>query len=668
MNTSFQISNNLYLYILIIFFIFVYIFWLFKFVNKSKISKINKYSIIIFRTIATLIFILFIINLKINIKKTIVKKPIVAFVWDDSKSMGKAIEDDNYSKIIMNSEFYSFLNNQANIKHYYGHDKLTEINYNKINNIKYNGNYTNISNMLFSAIAKNSEDDLNSIILVSDGQSHYGKMIDNMKLKNDVKIHSIGIGKTENVNNIELVNLEKPNIIKENKEFSLKLNLKNKSKNNLNGVVKYRINNDKMQYFSDVNILGEREVVVEKKISALNIGEYKLSFYYVPEAEDTVILINDKQKISVNKSQFDIVFCYDIPSPDIKFMKLVLSENENYNLFNYNDWIKNNSMSNPDLIICYSNIKDNILMKDKNIPKFIFVNNDFQNIKNKKAKYIENFVLNEKYSFLFVDSLITKSVINWKKIPPVFWNGSKIVGDNILSEKETKISLMSWDEKNNSINCSITKMWRWKLSSYNKEWNGHYSKLINGMVKWLINNNQRKIINIEENIISINKYENIKIPININLTQNNIKDSLEVICMIYDDKNSELLRNYIPVNSEKIYFNYKPVIEGKFKLISQLVSNNVPLASDSVKLEVNKGNNEVFIGCDEYSLRKLSHNSNGIFVKLNNINLLHKLIHLKNIELFKNYYLISRTNIVLLILLLLVSIAEWIVRKQNGYL
>jgi len=161
LTTSIQISSNINLYIIISFFIIVYLFWLYKFLNNSKISKLNKYLIIIFRTMAFLILIIFLINLRINFRQVIMKKPNVVFVWDDSKSMEGIAKRSRYTENILNSKFYEHLNNRANIKHYYGHDELTKSSYREVSKLEFNGDHTNISNMLSLVIEKYSEKDLN---------------------------------------------------------------------------------------------------------------------------------------------------------------------------------------------------------------------------------------------------------------------------------------------------------------------------------------------------------------------------------------------------------------------------------------------------------------------------------------------------------------------------
>jgi len=676
LTTSIQISSNINLYIIISFFIIVYLFWLYKFLNNSKISKLNKYLIIIFRTMAFLILIIFLINLRINFRQVIMKKPNVVFVWDDSKSMEGIAKRSRYTENILNSKFYEHLNNRANIKHYYGHDELTKSSYREVSKLEFNGDHTNISNMLSLVIEKYSEKDLNSIFLVSDGQSHYGKLIEKFSTQGKAKIYSIGIGKTEISDKIKLVNMGKPSVIKEDERPLIKLNLRNNGKSEINGVIKYRINDNKTQNFSKVNILQERNAFIENRFPTLKKGEYNIKWYFTPEMNDTLILIDNKCNISVVKSKYDIVFCYEIPSPEIKFMKLALSKNLDYNLYNYGDWISENVNQYPDLIICFPDMKNDQSfnwLRNSDIPKILFVKNNFQNYKKfdkiSSPKYVGNYSINENFSFLLTEPSITKSFINWKKLPPVIWSGYKITGEIILSDRDTKIPLMSWEEKGNTIYLSITKLWRWKLASYNKEWSGHYSKLINGMAKWLINQNQRKIIDINKNIFKIDKYENVDIPIKLNLTQNNKKDSLKVICIIYDENDSELSRKYLIPNNEEINFNYKSKMEGNFTLISKLVVNEVSLGSDTARIKVSKNNEEVkYIGCDDIALKQLSSNNNGLFVKLSEVDSLEKNVHLEKQRLFNEYNFISRTNLILLILLFIVSIVEWIIRKQIGYL
>lgn len=643
---------------------------------NSKISKLSKYLLIVLRTIAFLIFVIFLINLRIDLKQIIMKKPNIAFLWDDSKSMGKNIDINKSFENILDSKFYEHVDSKANIKHFYGHDKIIESNYRKVKNMDFNGEYTNISNMLSSGVEKYSTKDLNSIFLVSDGQSHYGKTLDNILMEDNVKIFSIGVGKTKISDKIKLVNMKKPDIIKEDENPLIKLNLRNDGKNEVNGTIKYKIENKKIQNFDKVNILPERNIFVEGRFPNLKKGKYVVSWYFSPEGKDTLILIDNKNSINITKSKYNIVFCYEIPSPEIKFMKLALSENSDFNLYSNEEWIKKYKNSEPDLIICFPDMKNDRSyewLRNSNIPKILFVTNNYKNYRRfdkiNSPKYVEDYNINENFSFLLVEPSITKSFINWKKLPPVIWSGYKIKGEAILSEIDTEIPLMSWDEKSNTIYSSITKMWRWKLSAYNKEWSGHYSKLMNGMAKWLINLNQRKIINIEKNIFKIDKYENVNIQIELNLTQNNNKDSLKVICMLYDERNSELSRKYLIPQSEEINFNYKLKMEGNFTLISKLVANEVCLGSDTTIIKVSKSNKEErFIGCNDISLKKLSNNNNGIFVKSSAVDSLINKIHFQKKRTFKEYNFISRTNLILLILLFVLSIFEWILRKQNGYL
>lgn len=676
MTTSLQLSNSIYLYILVSFFVLIYFFWLYRFLKNSKISKLNRYLIIIFRTLAFLIFVIFLLNLKINIKKIVMEKPNIAFIWDDSKSMEKNIDIDRSFENILNSKFYENIDEEANIKHYFGHDKLTGSNYRRVKNIDFIGDHTNISNMLNSVVEKYSGKDLNSIFLVSDGQSHYGKILENILMQDNIKIFTIGIGKTKISDKIKLVNMGKPDIIKEGENPIIKLNLRNDGKNEIDGTIKYKIGNKKIRNFNKVNILQNRNIFVESRFPNLKKGNYIVSWYFSPKDKDTLILIDNKNSINVIKSKYNIVFCYEIPSPEIKFMKLALSENSDFNLYSDEKWIEKNENGEPDLIICFPDMQNDLSyewLKNSDIPKILFVTNDFKNYRKfdkiNSTKYIEDYNINENFSFLLTDPSITKSFINWKKLPPVIWSGYKIKGEMILSETNTEIPLMSWDKKSNTIYLSITKIWRWKLASYNKQWSGHYSKLINGMAKWLINLNQRKIINIEKNIFKIDKYENVNIPIKLNLTQNNEKDSLKVICILYDERNSELSRRYFSPQKEEINFNYKFKMEGNFTLISKLLANEIYLGSDTATIEVTKSNKEEkFIGCDDISMKILSNNNDGIFVKSSAIDSLINKIRLQKKRTFKEYNFISRTNLLLLILLFIVSIIEWIIRKQNGYL
>ncbi|MDA3871368.1 MAG: hypothetical protein PF551_03345, partial [Candidatus Marinimicrobia bacterium] len=106
-----------------------------------------------------------------------------------------------------------------------------------------------------------------------------------------------------------------------------------------------------------------------------------------------------------------------------------------------------------------------------------------------------------------------------------------------------------------------------------------------------------------------------------------------------------------------------------FTLISKLVVNEVSLGSDTARIKVSKNNEEVkYIGCDDIALKRLSSNNNGLFVKLSEVDSLEKNVHLEKQRSFNEYNFISRTNLILLILLFIVSIVEWIIRKQIGYL
>ncbi|MEA1986371.1 MAG: hypothetical protein U9N76_02625 [Candidatus Marinimicrobia bacterium] len=668
MDISIQTTNNIFIIFVAVLFTFTYIFWLYKFINKSVEKKTNRYLIIAFRTIAFLLLIAFLLNIQMNIRRTIMKKPTTVMIWDDSQSVGQTKNSNKIMQKVLDSDLYNLLDNETEVKHFIGHDEIFETNTRKVEKLKFAGDYTNISNMFSSLFSNIPNNKLNSIFLVSDGQSNFGKELGNYSSKNNTKIYSIGIGNIGENDKIKLIKITKLNPSKENDNIRIKLNLKNDGENEIAGRVSYQIDKGKILKFSDVNISKNRNVFIENEIKKLPQGNYNINWYYSAKDNDSLFLINNKFNLTIKKSIFDIVFCYDTPSPDIKFLKLAFSNNDNVKIYDANNYGKNQK---PDLIICFSDKKNNWL-KDEEIPKIIFVANSFTNLNNIKKlsspKYIENYKLNKNYSFLFTEASVHKSIINWKKLPPVLWSGYQIPGKIILADAKIEAPLITYEAKNNIIYFSISKMWRWKLASYNKEWEGHYSNFINGLLNWMININDRKLVKIDEKKYRIDKYEEVSIPIKTNLENIN-PDSLKLICEVYDENNSELYRKYFNLKTGKINFNYKTKIAGNYKLIAKLYSNNIFLDSDTANINVSKINKELkYIGCNKMVLEELASNNNGLFVILSEVDSLVNKIQFAKRQYLSEHNFIARSSIFLLVLMFIFSIAEWIIRKKLGYL
>ncbi len=528
-NISFSFSYNLFFFVLGIVGIFFLTYFSYK-ITIPAISNKLKYSLFILRFIALslLLFLIFepIVSLS---SKTKVQLKNLVFIDNSASIIGKdsSLNQNNVKTLISNlkanltsnTEFYQFGRNTS---------KLNE------DSLSFNEPLTNYYKIIDRI--KKEANNINSVILVSDGIINDGINPINSIEKLGIPFFTVPIGDTATFRDVSIQKIIHNDFVYSNTTSKIQVFIAN---NQLSG------NNTKISFFEN------NKLITTKDLTLSNSGIDKLEFEYTPQVTGDQKLTfsvseikldnnpyNNKfiEFINVLDSKINISILSTSPSSDVSFIVNTLKQNENYNvkllqqagsqtlngmnIYKELDSTKililtgfPSAFSNSELM---SKVKTLI---EKGTP-FFFINSvgtDLSKLKFfeqylpftikkeiKRSILVQPFIVNPIHSILASQG--ENTINQWNDLPPVYKTESEIIaksGSEIIAKTkvqniptESPLILTRAIGKYRAIAVLNTELWKWKLANSNKN-TALFDSFINSSIQWLNVHENQKQLNIK---------------------------------------------------------------------------------------------------------------------------------------------------------------------------
>jgi hypothetical protein len=717
----FNLSASIDFLFLFIFFILIGLFTYYIYrVTIPSIPTKKKILLISLRTFAFSLLLLLIFEPLLTLIKNNKEKPILAILIDNSKSM--SIDEKNCNrteelKKIINSSLFSEINQIGKIEYFLFSDKIKQIDNFTSDSVDFSGNSTDISVAIKDVKKLLSEKNIQSLLIISDGQYNIGQNPIYQAELFGKQINTIGIGDSSEQKDISITKILTNNIVY--KDSKVPVNVVMRSSGYKNETV-----NLSLQY--EGNIIETKEVQLKS-----GSAEYNIDFTFEPKEDgikkytasvtsltDEITDKNNNKSfyVKVLPNKMKVIIIAGAPSHDVSFIKNVLLSDENIAVNSFVqkldgsfDALDNTELNETSCIYFIgfpqSNSRQNIIENIKNIiiekNKPIFFIPDL-NIDYNKLSILEPLLPFNIKGISYNEMLVTANVNNiqlqsplmkingspddiniWNQLPPLFRSET-------MFEKKTEAEVLSTLKINNipfnyplilsrktykqkSLAITGYGIWRWKLLLEGMGGNIDFLKIFTGnSIRWLTTRDEDKKFNIS---LLKDTYNN--------------GESIEFLAELYDDsyqpiddatvkisvkKEGELFETVMnSLGTGRYFVNIEGLGEGEYQYIGYANNGEIKLGEDNGRFSIGESNLEFSnIRMNADVLKQIAYKTGGNFYTTNNFNdvveqikndinfVSAEVVYKSEFQLWNIYYT--------LILLILLLSMEWFIRKKSGML
>ena len=555
---------------------------------------------------------------------------------------------------------------------------------------KKEGKSTNISKLMDEIDLKFSNRNLLGVVLTSDGLFNNGENPNYHRISKSIPFYTIPIGDTTVLKDVRVSDVLHNEIsflgnvspiqiqVQTDKCKGQSIHVQLYHGKNLleDEVVKINTNSDymKLDFFVDNNLIG--------------LQKYKV-FINALDGERSIENNSFTFFIDVLDSRYKILMLSDVSHPDLGAVKSVFDDNDNYevDLFNTEDF--DASFDQYDLVVMFYVSNDNIdlltSLNESNVPILMFVNSQSHNLLNifypagSISGEIQHQDVTASYNTNFKKFNVSSSLENYvSDLPPLV----TIFGDyNFSASSEVllyqKIGMYNINnplivlddlpEKKISIIYG-EGIWRWKLSDReSSEIHQNFSSLFSKIFQYLMINEDKsrfrvffeKKIDEGEDIVFKAEYYNDNYELNNNkeIKQTITNEDGKKFNFIYSKNNSSYFLNIGKLAAGKYFFtsNYNQGEEqesGEFTVAPKQIETIINTANHQLLFQLSKQSN-----ADVFNSFNIDNIKNVLIESRLNKTIIHSSEILEDI--------IKKSGV--LILLILMLLTEWIVRKYNGF-
>jgi len=641
--------------------------------QKNFLNKRILYFLSFFRFLLITLLALLILEPVIKSTTKIYEKPIVVILQDASKSIKHNIQNELN---ILSDELKDF-----EVYKYHFSDKIydgfTDIN---------NGLYTNYSNALDDVYSRFSNQNLSSIIFVSDGMYNKGSnplYSDNF----NIPIHVIALGDTDILKDNRISSVKNNDLVFLGNSFISDIYIQSDKFKGTSAVLSI-VNKGNVLFKKVISFTSNKEFIkVPVEIKALEIGiqSYTATLSLL---DDEVLTKNNDYSffVDVINSKYKILLLHDNTHPDIGSYIDVIDDNKNYAV----DVIKTKDFKGNfldySLVVLHSlskESKDVLSSLSKNdIPLLIFCKQDYNfysslmpnvKFKDKSSNNEVYTIINNNFNSFNISKELNEMIL---AMPPLFtsfgiYNISPSV-NLMLNEKFGSLQKNSpicvFDEVNNrKVGFLIGEgYWRWRLQDFNLNGNNlNFDELFNKITQFLLLRDDKSKFRVYYDK-EINESDDFIIEAELYNDSYELDNTKDIELIITNKEDKEFIFRFDRFDN-KYSLNVGPLSLGEYSFCATVdVKNYIKKGSLTVKPVQLESVRSV---ADHQILYNLSDQTNGQFYSKNNIDELVSLLNTTNnqtiISIEDNLKQIIDFHWILLIFLLIISI-EWFVRKFNG--
>ncbi len=576
--------------------------------------------------------------------------------------------------------------------------------------LQFNQDGTNISAALQELYTLHAQENLNGIILITDGNYNQGNNPVRTAAELGLPVYPIGIGSTQAMPDLAVSDLQFNAFAYAGEETPVKISISNKG---------FRQQSRQLELVSGDSVLFTTPVRFASSPSdqSLDIplvltkpGRHKL-VARLSAFDKEITAANNQQTFYINvlKSRINILLVAGSPSPDISFIRnaiqdieryqvSVIIQNPNGQFFDPDQVLQNLQEIDMFLLYGYPNPQSNdmIFQQIKGLIErqpsayFMHPNSDIKKLNTIPALptdrqslpsppisiYAAPTPMGRTHPILFLEEQEQSRVPDWLELPPVFLShpGVQPKSDAIVllggkasdSDPQEHPILVVREGTKKSLLVTAHDLWRWKLLLTDKDIPSPFTNLIGNMIRWLETEQTDDLVRIETMQDQFQFGEPIKARIAVNNPNFQPVDSAVVICEL--SLNGKVLEEKIahPQGNGTYTFQSIPEQPGDYNLRAVASIQGQQLGTASSLLTVGQYNKEYTeVRLQKALLQTLAMETNGAYID--------SLAGFSSLEGKNRFRLIKKEREIwnlgwtLLVIIAILSV-EWFIRKQKGML
>jgi len=692
--------------------IIAYTFYVYRY-TIPQVNKTFKIFLTALRAIALILILFFLFEPVVSISRRLVNEPVNLIFVDESKSIQiddktnrrekllGFIDDAASSGIFNKSEIYKFGN------------KPKKISADSIKLLPFSEPVTNFSN-LFSSI-KNYENNISSVIIVSDGVITDGVNPVYQAQKIGVPVFTVGIGDSTRKNNLEIKRVLMNEYIYAETPTSINLTIGNYGYKNQTVTLSFLEENQLIEK-QNIPLSGEETSSFNFDYLPKSPGEMKLTFQ-LSELKGESSNADNKKVVYVNilNNKIRTLVIAGSPSADLSFIKQTLALDENLRVSSITQIAQDRFLENVDrnkmidsadvlfLVGFPSAQTSNSLLnkvleaiREKSKPFFIVLANGVDYTKllalnSELPFYIKSFangtsevqpnITTEQMDNPLLKSNAEDALESWNNLPPVNKDNVDLA---VKPESETLVRLKINNIPMNlplivsrklgskkAIGVLAKDIWKWKLQTAEKRLNLFDSFILNSL-KWMNTKEDQKVVSIKTTKKIFSLGEPIEFTAEVyNETFNPVDDADLNVIVKLSNESYVLSMNSVGNGIYEGTLNVnKP---GDYSFAGEAKRNDRTLGKDAGKFTVGEVDIEfVNTRMDKEFLTGLSNQTGGQFYSVDNYSGLFEKINQLNkkksdYKIIKSEYNLWSNEWLLAISVLLFGL-EWFFRKRSGML
>jgi hypothetical protein len=298
------------------------------------IPRGTKYLLICLRALALFFLLLLILEPILRLVREENKPPTVAILVDDSKSMGLTDRMGNRSEIaraLLKSDGIQKLSKLGRLELFRFSSELKAIS--TPDSLHFNGDATDISTALKEVQKRSDEENIEAVVLVTDGDHNLGENPVREVNHSEMPIYTVGIGDSSEQKDVLITKVMTNEIAYAESRIPMDVTIKSSG-----------FNGERVEIS-----LSEEGKTIAQQFATLKEGtwEYPVKFFFEPKGEGTkrytvsvsrlegeLTSANNVKSVFVKvlKSKMKVLLVAGAPSPDVAFIRRALSEDKNVDL------------------------------------------------------------------------------------------------------------------------------------------------------------------------------------------------------------------------------------------------------------------------------------------------------------------------------------------------
>ena len=569
---------------------------------------------------------------------------------------------------------------------------------------------TNISAALQELYTLHAQENLNGIILITDGNYNQGNNPVRTAAELGVPVYPMGIGSTQSMPDLSVSDVQFNAFAYVGEETPVKISISNKG---------FTQQTRQLELLTGDSVLATKPIRFSSSPSdqSLDIpltldqpGRHKI-VARLNAFDKEITAANNQQTFYINvlKSRINILLVAGSPSADISFIRNSIGDIERYQVsvieqqpngqfFDPDQSLQNLDKMDMFVLYGYPNPQSNdmIFQQIKELIDrqptafFLHPNSDTKRLNAIPALPADQLTLpsppitiyaaptpmGRTHPILFLEEQEDSRVPDWLELPPVFFRhpGVRPKSDAmvLLSGKSSDSNpqehpiIIVREERNKSLLVTAYDLWRWKLLLTDKDIPSPFNSLFGNMIRWLETEQTDDLVRIETMQDQFQFGEPITARIAVNNPNFQPVDSAVVICEL--SLNGKVLEEKIapPQGNGTYTFQSIPNQPGDYKLRAVASIQGQQLGTASSLLTVGQYNKEYTeVRLQEALLQTLAMETNGMYID--------SLAGFSSLEGKNRFKLIKKEREIwnlgwtLLVIIAILSV-EWFIRKQKGML